>query len=43
MSVKMLTQEEAIMKMELAGYAFLIYKSEEDQKLKVMYKRKDEK
>ncbi len=43
LSVKMLTQEEAIMKLELAGDPFLIYKSEEDQKLKVMYKRKDDK
>jgi putative sigma-54 modulation protein len=43
LSVKMLTQEEAIMKLELAGDPFLIYKSEEDQKLKVMYRRKDEK
>jgi putative sigma-54 modulation protein len=42
-SVKMLTQEEAIMKLELAGEPFLIYKSQEDQKLKVLYKRKDEK
>lgn len=41
--VKMLTQDEAIMKLELAGDPFLIYKSEEDQKIKVMYKRKDEK
>lgn len=43
MSVKMLTQDEAIMKLELAGDPFLIYKSEEDQKLKVIYKRKDDK
>jgi len=41
MPMKMLTQEEAIMKLELAGEHFLIYKSEEDQKLKVIYKRKD--
>ena len=43
MPVKMLTQDEAVMKLELAGEPFLIYKSEEDQKLKVMYRRKDEK
>lgn len=43
MAIKMLTQAEAIMKLELAGESFLIYKSEEDQKLKVLYKRLDEK
>lgn len=43
MTVKMLTQDEAVMKLELAGDPFLIYKSQEDLKLKVMYKRKDEK
>lgn len=43
MSIKMLTQDEAIMKLELADDPFLIYKSQEDQKLKVLYKRKDEK
>ncbi|NGX62816.1 MAG: Ribosome-associated factor Y [Candidatus Anoxychlamydiales bacterium] len=42
MAVRMLTQEEAVMKLELGGEHFLIYKSEEDQKLKVMYKREDE-
>ncbi|NGX43962.1 MAG: putative sigma-54 modulation protein [Candidatus Anoxychlamydiales bacterium] len=41
MAMKMLTQEEAIMKLELAGEHFLIYKGEEDQKLKVIYKRDD--
>lgn len=43
MQVKMLTEEEAVMKLELAGEQFLIYKSEEDQKLKVIYKRADKK
>jgi len=43
MPIKMLTQDEAIMKLDLSGEPFLIYKSEEDQKLKVMYKRKDTK
>lgn len=42
-SVKMLTQDEAVMKLELSGEQFLIYKSEEDLKLKVIFKRKDEK
>jgi putative sigma-54 modulation protein len=40
--LKELTLDEAIMKMELSGDAFLIYRSEEDRKLKVMYRRKDE-
>lgn len=40
-SLKMLTEEEAIMKMELSGDPFLVYKCEEDQKLKIIYKRKD--
>ena len=41
--IKMLTQEEAVMKLELSGDNFLIYKSEEDQALKIMYIRKDDK
>ncbi|MBN2479866.1 MAG: ribosome-associated translation inhibitor RaiA [Parachlamydiales bacterium] len=41
MSIKMLTQDEAVMKMDLAGENFLIYKCEEDQKLKILYKRND--
>lgn len=40
--LKMLTQEEAVMKMELSGDAFLIYRGEEDHKLKVIYRRKDD-
>lgn len=39
--LKMLTQDEAIMKMELSGDEFLIYKGEEDQKLKVIYRQDD--
>lgn len=42
LSLKMLTQDEAVMKLELSSEPFLIYKSEEDQKIKVMYKRADE-
>ena len=42
MKVKTLTQDEAIMKLELSSEPFLIYKSEEEQKLKVMYRREDE-
>lgn len=42
MSVHMLTQGEAIMKMELSSNPFLIYRGEEDQKLKVIYRREDQ-
>ena len=42
MPLKTLTQEEAIMKMELSGESFLIYKGEEDQKIKVIYRREDD-
>jgi putative sigma-54 modulation protein len=40
--MKTLTQDEAVMKMEVSGDQFLIYRSEEDQKIKVLYRRKDE-
>lgn len=36
-----LTQEEAIMRMELAESSFLVYRSEEDRKLRVIYRRHD--
>ncbi|MCP5469092.1 MAG: ribosome-associated translation inhibitor RaiA [Chlamydiales bacterium] len=39
--LKMLTTEEAVMKMELTENNFLVYKCEEDQKLKVIYRRQD--
>lgn len=39
--LKTLNQEEAIMKMELSEDQFLVYRSEEDQKLKVIYRRND--
>lgn len=39
--LKILTYDEAIMKMELSGDSFLIFKNEVDQKLKVIYRRKD--
>jgi putative sigma-54 modulation protein len=42
MSLKTLTQEEAIMKMEITSDPFLIFKSEEDQKIKVIYRREDQ-
>ena len=41
MPLKTLTQDEAVMKMEITGDPFLIYRSEEDQKLKVIYRRED--
>ena len=42
MKLKTLTQDEAVMKMELAEEPSLIFRSEEDQKIKVIYRRKDE-
>ena len=39
--LKTLNQEEAIMKMELSEEPFLVYRGEEDQKLKVIYRRED--
>lgn len=41
MQMKTLTQDEAIMKMEIMDEPFLIFKSEEDQKIKVIYRRED--
>ncbi|MDP1608629.1 MAG: ribosome-associated translation inhibitor RaiA [Chlamydiales bacterium] len=42
MPLKMLTQDEAVIKMEIGGEPFLIFRGEEDQKLKVIYRRPDE-
>lgn len=39
--LKKLTASEAVMKMELSEDAFLIFRSEEDLKLKVIYRRED--
>jgi putative sigma-54 modulation protein len=39
--LKLLNQEEAIMEMELSEPLFVIYRSEEDRKLKVIYRRND--
>lgn len=39
--LKTITDGEAIMKMELSGDSFLIYRGEEDHKIKVIYRRKD--
>lgn len=41
MPLRTLTQDEAVMKMEITDDPFLIYRSEEDQKLKVIYRRED--
>lgn len=40
-ALKTLSDGEAIMKMELSGDVFLIFRSEEDRKLKVIYRRDD--
>lgn len=42
MPMKTLTQDEAIMKMEITSEPFMIFRSEEDQKVKVIYRREDE-
>ena len=39
--LKLLTYDEAIMKMELSGDSFLVFRNEEDQKLRVIYRRED--
>lgn len=39
--LKLLTQNEAVMKMDLSSDVFLLYRSEEDRKLKVIYRRND--
>ena len=41
MPLKTLTQDEAVMKMEITDDPFIIYRAEEDQKLKVIYRRED--
>lgn len=39
--LKTLNTEEALMKIDLSGDQFLIFRAEEDLKLKVLYRRKD--
>jgi putative sigma-54 modulation protein len=39
--LKILTLDEAIMKMELSQDIFMIYRSEDDRKLKIIYRRSD--
>ncbi|MCX6990163.1 MAG: ribosome-associated translation inhibitor RaiA [Chlamydiae bacterium] len=41
MPLKTLTSDEAVMKMELSADPFMLYRAEEDQKLKVIYRRND--
>ena len=41
LTLKTLTQDEAVMKMEISTDSFMIYKSEEDQKIKVIYRLED--
>jgi putative sigma-54 modulation protein len=40
--LKILTLQEALLKMDLSDDNFLVYRSEEDQKLKVLYRRRDQ-
>ena len=40
-SLKHLTLDEAVMKMELSDDHFMLYRSEEEQNLKVIYRRRD--
>lgn len=40
--LKVLTRDEAIIKMELSSEPFMIFKSEEDQKIKVIYRMTDD-
>jgi len=40
--LKHLTTEEAIMKMELSQDPFMLYQDEEDQKMKLIYRREDQ-
>jgi putative sigma-54 modulation protein len=41
MQLKMFTNDEAVMKMEITDEPFLIFRCEEDQKIKVIYRRPD--
>ncbi len=41
MPLKTLTHDEAVMKMEISDDPFLIFRAEEDQKIKVIYRRED--
>ena len=41
MKIKELNTQEAIMKIELSSDDFLVYRAEEDKKIRVIYRRKD--
>ena len=41
LSLKTLSTDEAMMKMELTENNFVVYRCEEDKKLKVIYRRQD--
>jgi putative sigma-54 modulation protein len=41
MKVKVLSQGEAVMKMEITEMPFLLFRSEEDQKMRMIYRRDD--
>lgn len=41
-ALKILTQDEAVMKMELSGDRFLVFRAEEDRKIKVIYRMSDD-
>lgn len=41
-TLTILNQNEAVMKMELSGDSFMVYRAEENQKLRVIYRRDDD-
>lgn len=41
MPLKFLTTDEAVMKMELSGNEFIVFKGEDDRKVKIIYRRDD--
>lgn len=41
LSAHTMTQDEAVMHMEFSSDPFLVYNSEEDKKMKILYRRKD--
>lgn len=39
--LKILTNEEAVMNMEISAYNFIVFRHEEDHKIKIIYRRQD--
>ncbi len=39
--LKTLTMDEAVMRLDLSGQNFLVYRSQEDNQIKIIYRRKD--